>query len=437
MTRWLSGIALVVCGLLSVTGQAQDSWPQSGFPSTGYIGAPGSGPSQQNVWGEGGYYGGGSDPYAQLRPGQGYESDRRLGALLGGPVRESWVRFDVLHWSIKGADETLLGAPVAPDTVGTPYDLSGQDRSRRLQALDRITGARPQTFGVVPTLGQSEESGIVGFRGSFGIPTVIGDFEANGFVFEEHNETVKVTPFTDSFAFQNLSLIGAVTMTNDGVIVNDTMILFSEGLKAAHNVDFYGFETNLVNLPFTPNSSLLIRPIVGFRYLNLRDQLTISGQDVPDPLNDPTNVLNHYISSRSQNHVFGPQIGFRAESQMAQRFTLGTDFKLLFGINRIQNRVNTEQIFTMTELPQEDTTEVTRFAPVVDFSVYGRLKAHEYVNLMISYQLLVGDGFSRSYDTINYDASSSVTDPPQIRSKNSLDTFYAHGLVLGVEIVFP
>ncbi|MDA7527704.1 BBP7 family outer membrane beta-barrel protein [bacterium] len=423
MTRWLSGIAFLICGLLPLMGSAQDSWQQSGFPSTGYIGQPGP----PGGWG---------DPYAQLRPGYDDGRERKIAAILSGPVQESWIRFELLHWRIKGADDTLIGAPVAPEVDGTPFDLTARDRSRRLQALDRVTGARPQTFAVVPRIGDSEEPGQTGFRGSFGIPTTVGDFEFNGFVLEEYNETVRVSPFIDNIGIQSASLIGAVSLLNDGVVVNDTMILFNQGLNVNHTTSLYGFEANLVNLAFTPNVDVEIRPIIGVRYLNLEDNLNISGTDIPDAVNDPTNILNHRISSSAQNHIFGPQVGFRASSKM-RRFTLGTDVKLLLGVNRVQDQVRTEQIFTMDELPQTDSNEHTEFAPTFDFSVYGKFAASDHINLLISYQALVGARYSRSYDTIRYNAPAAVNDPPDITAQDGLSKFYAHGLTLGLEIIFP
>ena len=423
MTRWLSGIAFVIVGLLPLAGNAQDSWAQSGFPSTGYIGQPGP---QHGL----------GPNYAQLRPGYDDGRQRKIAAILSGPVQESWVRFELLHWRIKGADDSLVGAPVAPDIGGTPFDLTGVDRDRRLQALDRVTGARPQTFAVVPSIGGAEEPGLSGFRGSFGIPTTFGDFEFSGFALEKYDETVRVAPFTETLAFQTSTLIGAVTLLNDGVVVNDTMILFNQGLSVTHETNLYGFEANLVNFAFTPNVDVEIRPIIGVRYMNLQDTLSIAGSDIPDAINDPTNILDHRISSSAQNHIFGPQVGFRAATKMS-RFTLGTDVKLLLGINRVQDQVRTQQIFAMDELPRTDTHEHTEFSPTFDFSVFGKFEASEYVNLMISYQAIVGARYSRSYDNLSYNAPAAVNDPPAIGAQDGLSKFYAHGLTLGVEIVFP
>lgn len=438
MTRWLSGIFILTLAILPATGHAQVPQPQSGFQNTGYIGA--SPQSHPGSWGQSPYVPpAGGAAHAQLLPNDGgwiLGPETRLGSLISNNANRSWVRFDFLHWDIKGADGTLVGAPVAPQSDGTPYDLTGVDRSNRLNATDRINGARPQTFVVVPRMGQAEENGLNGFRGTIGVPTTIGDFEASAFVLEEFNQTVRVTPFLDTYNFGNNLLIGAVTLLDDGQVVDNVMILFNEGMTTSLSTNFYGLEANWVNNPITPNVGLTIKPIAGVRYLNFKEQLSITGSDRPLPVNDPTLVLNHRINSLSQNHILGPQVGFRAESHR-KRMTLGTDFKFLFGFNQISNQVDTAQIFNVDELPQVDTDDKTRFAPIVDFSVYGKYHATENLSFLISYQLIAGSGFSRAYDTINYDAPSAVNDPPTIGTRNQLSTFYAHGLTLGVEIIFP
>ncbi len=436
MTRWLSGIILIF-GILSTTGFSQGPWPQSGFQNTGYLGAPP--PSHPGSWAPSSYGPpGGGGANAQLVPGNGgwLGPEARIGSLIGNNASRSWIRFDFLHWDIKGADGTLTGAPVSPQTDGTPYDLTAIDRLNRLPAEDRINGARPQTFAVVPRVGQAEENGLNGFRGTIGIPTTAGDFEASAFVLEEFNQTIHTAPFVDNFNFQTQLLIGAVTLLDDGQVSDNVMILFNQGMTTSLTTNIYGLETNWINNPFTPNVGITVKPIVGIRYLNFKEQLSISGSDIRAPLTNPNEILNHRINSLSQNHIYGPQVGFRAEGRR-KRFSYGTDFKFLFGLNRISDQVETAQIFDIDELPQVDTHDKTRFAPIVDFSVYGKYHATDYLSFLISYQLFAGSGFSRAYDTINYDAPSSVNDPPTIGTRNNLSTFYAHGLTLGMEIILP
>lgn len=439
MTRWLSGVILLTFGILATPGYAQGPQPQSGFQNTGYLGAPPQ--SHSGSWAPRPYgppVGGGL--HAQLVPNDGGRllgPETRLGSLLRNNTNRSWIRFDYLHWDIKGADGTLVGAPVPLNPNGTPVDYSGTDRSNRLIARDR-SGTRPlvDTFGIVPRVGQAEENGLNGFRGTIGIPTSAGDFEASAFVLEEFNQTINVNPVVDQFGFVDRTLFGVVTLFEDGQLVDDAMVLFSEGMRTSLTTNIYGMEANWVNNPFTPNVGLTVRPIVGVRYMNFKEQLSITGTDRPDPIMNPTLILNHRIHSLSQNHIFGPQVGFRAESRR-NSLTFGTDLKFLFGINRISNQVETAQIFTIDEVPQTHTDDKTRFAPIIDFSVYGKYHATENISFLVAYQLIAGSGFSRAYDTIFYNASAAVNAPPEIGTRNQLSTFYAHGLTLGMEIILP
>ena len=439
MTRWLSGVILLALGVLTTVGQAQGPYPQPGFQNTGYLGASpqpysGSWPTRPN----GPPVGGGL--HAQLVPGQGggwLSPGTRLGSLITRTPNQSWVRFDYLNWTIKGADRTLVGAPVALQADGTPIDLSGVDRANRLIAVDR-SGASPRlnTFGVVPRIGQSEENGLNGFRGTVGVPTTAGTFEANAFVLEEFDQTITINPFVDMFNFTSNTLIGAVTLLENGVAVDDTMILFSEGMRTSFSTNIYGVEANWIKPPFTPNVGLTVQPILGVRYINFRDRLSVTGSDIPDPINAPTVILNHQISSFSQNHIVGPQVGFRAETRR-NKLTIGTDLKFIFGINQISTQVKTAQIFSVTELPRTVTDDRIRFAPVVDFSVNGKYQIRDNISVLVSYQLIAGGSFSRAFDNIDYNASSAVNDPPLIGTRNRTSSFYAHGLTLGMEILLP
>lgn len=444
MNRWLSGIVIFICSVVTTAGVAQVPLLHVSGESPGTAKRADLSLADDFVLpilGHHNHYSGiSSVDRAQLVPDErhwAFGPESRLGSLWNQGPGDVWVRFDLLHWRIKGADNTRIGAPVGPsDPFGTPYDLTGRDRLRRLNAIDRISGPRPESHAIVPFIGSSEENGLNGFRGTFGIPTTVGVFEGSGFVLEDFQDRVIINPTLDSFVIPPSTGIGAITLLSNGNVVSDAMVLFSEGLQVRHATRIFGFETNWVNNPVRPNVGTTLQPIVGFRYISFEDNLQIRGSDIPDP-NDPFTVLDHRINSRAENHIFGPQIGFRAESQIRSRFSLGTDLKFMFGFNRFADQVSTSEIFSETELPRVETNEGTRFAPIVDFSVYGRFQATQNMSLLIAYQMLAGGGFSRSYDSIYYNSSASVTDPPRIGVRSSHTSFYAHGINFGLEILLP
>ena len=424
MTRWLTSFVLLISGLLPHAGEAQDQWAP---PST-------VGPVQLGAYCPPGHVD--APLYAQLFPKERLDlfgrHDPQTTALLHDTVKSTWIRFDYLYWSIKGAGATQLGANVTPDPINGPFDLSGEDRSRRLLAQDRVGGIRPFTTVVVPEIGEAQEEGLNGFRGNLGIPLSIGDLEANIWILEEFDQVKNQDPFNDDIitGIDNFQ-IGAVTLLEGGQLSNSTMILFSEDYRATLATDLWGTEMNMVYNAFTPNVSVEVHPILGLQYVNMEEQLVIAGQDMPDPVT----VLDHRIQSDTKNQVFGPQVGLRFVSTK-DRFTLQTDAKFLLAFNRIENRLRTQQIFSETEDPRFMREDRTRFAPMFDLSVSLKCQATKHISLFVAYEALVGSGFSRAYDNIRYDASVSTTDPPIIGLQDQVDNFYVHGLVLGGEITF-
>ncbi|MEW4489490.1 BBP7 family outer membrane beta-barrel protein [Thalassoglobus sp. JC818] len=439
MTRWLTAQVLLISGLLPMVGYAQDQWmpPQAYGVSHGEAMPPGHYPmgSPPPEYWDGGEACPPSSPlYADLFPKERcdfYRGDSDSRLLIESTLRNTWIRYDYLNWGI-GGDNTRLGAPVLPDPINGPFDLSGRDRDHRLNAQDRVTGLRPFTTVIVPKIGDTEHSGLNGSRLTVGVPMSIGELEANIWILEEAEEVERVVPFNDMIVpGLNDFQIGAITLLEAGQLSNSTMILFSESYRASLATRVWGTEFNMVCNPLTPNVGIEVRPILGIQYINLSEDLLIAGQDVPDP----GTILNHRIDSHTQNHVFGPQVGVRFVSQI-KRLTLATDAKFLFGVNRIENELGTRQLFAADETPRNLDDARTRFAPTFDFSVSAKCQATKNLSMFIAYELLVGGGYARAYDSLYYNSAAGSSDPPAITIDDSVDNFYAHGLVLGVELAF-
>jgi len=424
MRRWIFSIIVTSIGLLPCMGFAQGPWDapavqQAGFHQYGR--QPGPGWHQQ------------SDPNTmyQLLP-----DDRHLGSrnsdqfnrTLSATVSKSWIRFDYLMWDIKDFDNTLVGAPTLNE-----FDLTGRDFANGLPAVG-IDGARVLTRAVVSDLGELAPNSLNGFRGTIGIPTKVGSFEADAWVLEDADEGFSVQPFSDLGTIVPTMRIGAVTLLDDGARSDDTMILFSEGMRIRSAVRTFGTEANWIAKPIHPNVGLEISPIIGFQYLRMQETLRIAGSDIADPILAPLDILNHRISASSMNHIYAPQLGFRAKAEF-WKLTLGADTKLLFGINRYKDRVATSQIFSLTELDRKEEDEHTRFAPTLDLSLYAKMQVNDHLSFRVGYDLLYGAGYSRAHENISYDSSASATDPPEIGLDGNLTNFYVHGLTLSGELL--
>jgi len=420
MTRWIAGIVIAFCGLLPAIGVAQTPWDAPGVQQTGFHfqrqPAPGPAWHQQN-----------EHVLYELLP------DRHPQAVppkVGEALSQSYVRFDYLLWNLADYDDNFIGAPVLDPSI----DLSGEDRVNRLQANDRLLGARQASI-VVPNLRDFSMESLNGVRGTFGLPTNVGVFEVEGFIIEDSVESQRLEPFEDLVVTTLNTQIPAIPLLDNGMVSNNTMVLFSEGMRVSIATSLMGTEGNWIAKPAHPNTGLDISPIVGFRYIYLNENMAISGQDIPDPLNDPTTILDHRIRSTAQNNVFGPQIGVKASTSW-WKFSLGSEFKFLMGINRLKKAVVTDQIFSVTEGRQVSEDQHTRFAPTLDLSVYLRFHASERFTLFAGYDFLFGGGYSRSANNVIYDAAASVTDPPNIRLNNALENFSASGWTVGGEFMF-
>ncbi|HWL11236.1 MAG TPA: BBP7 family outer membrane beta-barrel protein [Planctomicrobium sp.] len=440
MKFWTTGIFVALGALLPTLALGQNQWDAPGLPPANYFE-----PSYSNGYPGGGYPGGGySGGYEQLLPERndqyGGDSLRRL--TIREAFAESYVRLDYMHWKINGGDGALLGAPVAPSTLGAPPpDLSGRNRNNRLQATNAITGLQPQTFVVVPTL-ENEFDSVNGLRGTFGIPTLAGTLETEIFYFEQVDNVITINPFLDNQSPASAStIIAGTTLFINGALSPDRMILYNDGYQAIQKTSFWGTEANWIFNPFTPNVPTEISPILGFRYIALHDDLSIRGRDIQSP----TLTLNHMIESMTRNHIFGPQIGLRAQSYLGPRFELGAEVKFIAGINSMDESVNTSEIFNPTTSADPNQTlepnrsfnnHRTRFAPVFDLALTGKLQVSPHFKLFASYEFLLGTGFSRAFDNINYDSPPSATSAPTIRLKSDLQEFMAHGFAVGGEFVF-
>jgi len=432
MKFWTTGILMTLGVLFPTLAFGQGPWGASGAPAAGYY---------DPAFAGGGYPG----VYDQLLPERnGLDPGDSQFRLLSfrEAFAESYLRLDYLHWNISGGDGTLLGAPVSSSTPGLPPpDLSGRDRNNLLPANDPVTGSPPLTYAIVPRLGDAFDT-LNGLRGTIGIPTNLGTLESEVFYFEQASNTLSIDPYIDTQTpFSTSTIIPATTLFNNGSLSPNRMIVYNDGYSAAQKTTFWGAEANWIFNPTVPNTGLEISPILGFRYLGLDDSLTIAGRNIQSS----SVTLNHMISSLARNHIFGPQIGLRADTMLGPYLEIGVETKFLAGINSMDQSVRTSEIFNpttssdptqATELPFIDEDHRTRFAPVFDLALTGKLQLSPHFKLFASYEFLLGGGFSRAFKNINYDSPASVTSPPTIRYKSDLQEFMAHGFAVGGEFVF-
>lgn len=368
-----------------------------------------------------------------LPPSRGtyFDADPLHDLGLFETVSHSWIRAEYLWMNYRDPRGQLIGAKplvVPPATF---------DRDAFLPAFDRVTGVRPFQSAHLTTFEDGHNRDNSGFRLTMGIPTQLFTFEASGFVMGESESRLSFPTFIDVNDILGNTVVPAIPLLRDGLPSGQDFILFDQGMNVDLSSNIQGTDVKFVLGALTPNTGLDVLPVIGFNYLHYGNRMTISGGD------DGTST-SHLIGTKANNNIFGPELGLRMEAR-SRWITLGVEPKLTFGINRISNHLRTSQIFTAAVDPitlaplepdfaQKDTQ--TRFSPMIDLSSYARIRLAEGLNATLGYQFMATTNVSRSENNVYWNSSSLVTLPPLIRLKEQRETFWMHGINLGLEWQF-
>lgn len=425
LIAWLAWIPVV---------SAQGPGPQ-GYPGPGFQGmAPGNPYARQSV--PNGYQ---LQPtlYEQLLPASrasAFDTDPIEDLGIAETLSRSWFRTEYLWLNYKNPSRQFLGvAPlvVPPETF---------DPNAFFPAANR-EGNRIFQQGYLAHLNGAQNRDNSGLRLTIGIPTELFTFEASGFAMGESVSNLRFPSFINVNSLLNSQAYPAIPLLRDGLPSDRDVILFDQGMDVKLSSNLQGTDAKFVMGALTPNVATEIAPILGFNYIHYNNQLLIRGADVG---NDVTPDTVHRIESRSNNNIFGPEVGLRMETR-SRWVTLGFEPKFTFGINRMSNHVNTSQIYTsaidpITLLPVEpdrgEKGTLTRFAPVIDLNTYARIRFTENLNLSLGYQFLAAAGVSQSEQNVVWDSSSVVTDPPRIGLKQTRQEFWLQGINVGLNYQF-
>jgi hypothetical protein len=200
-------------------------------------------------------------------------------------------------------------------------------------------------------------------------------------------------------------------------------------------VSAWGTESNFVLDSPDPNSMIQIKPIIGFRYFNYRDRLDQTGQYSQANPTDPTaapSIINRSISSSSNNNLYGPQAGLRAEFTQAQ-FALGFEPKLMMALNTYSQTLNTANVLSSTDPAQNILQGQTTFSPMVDLKVYGNVALSKYVSAFVSYNFLYVADVNRSYNDVLYNKNGTTNQSDFVLQK-TLTNVTLQGISVGFDV---
>ena len=347
-----------------------------------------------------------------------------LDEFLGDVVRNSYFRMEYLAYVFKNPSDRLLGSGI----------LSQADPSIPFQVTD--TGGQLAGEARVPTTNDLQYPDGSGIRGTIGIPLIGGVLEANIFYFDQIEDPSFIDQLGDQITNNPLNplavpqFIATSTLTN-GQLGNN-LFIYDDSFSTATKAELWGSEINYIFDAYLPEPMFQIRPLVGFRYLDFNEELHQVGVfDQQDLLVTP---LVSRISSYSENSVYAPQIGLRAE-MVSRWLTLGIEPKLAAGMNVYQTSVITQSLRSPGDPLTKTTQSGEEFSVVGELSLYAKLHIRQNFAVTVGYQATFMDQIARPHSSILYNDNGSNADPAVV-AKSSHERFDFGGINVSGELRF-
>ncbi len=429
-----SRLAVCVLGvwslLASTTAQAQP--PGTIAPPRIYAPAPYDASNSWPAWGVPGYdnyanarmpaegqYGAGPDGLIteQISGDRGWDyEDTPADRFLSAVAKSTWIRIEYLQWNFEGPGRELMGSSVSG--IVDPSDPF------------QVTIAGEPHTAQVPTTEALHFRNVQGIRGTIGLPTNAGTFEANYFAFQRSRSSqflavAPVDPLAPELQIQY------VTSTFLNGQPSNNLFFYDASFQFFQNTRMFGAEANwIANSPY--DTGFLVRPLAGFRYIDTREQLFQRGTFDQQGILSPALVSD--INSDVTNRVYAPQLGVRFE-WADQWFTLGFEPKVAFGVNQYDATVRTDRLRSPGDPTVITTASGNHFAPIGDFSVYGKIHLRDNFSLFVSYQIMVANGISRPADNIFYN-DNGAAQPAGIVVDPGFQRMVWQGLTVGGEVRF-
>ncbi len=443
--------AAVVTAML-MSSQAP-AWSQDGpgpaglgmpaYPSAPMMEAPGAAGQPYCPPSGGGYAG--FDPYASqtgYTPPHSYERipedpfhdpgyNDPAHDFLKDVARNSWFRLEYIQWSLRNPGPRLLGADVSGVT----------DPEDPFLATERSSG--DIYVGKVGSLAEIDLDNVPGIRGTLGIEMNNGTLEWATWYLAKDTTTLDfgefystpgaVDPILDAVGVDRAIYIpllfqGQIPAGNGSGITSSPVLAYDTSLKARFETSMFGTEANYVWNSSRPNAFWNWRPTVGVRYVNLTEELGITGvTTVPD-------VHTTTIESKSINNLFGPQAGLRAELRH-EWFTVSVTPTLVLAANGQASRVKTNDLFDSTSGFVDSNDRTYEFSPMFNLAVQGKFHIREHMSVYVGYDFLFIHRVSRPFDNIAYNDNGTGTTPAVVLDQSFTD-FMLQGLSLGGEFRF-
>jgi hypothetical protein len=390
-------------------------------------------------------HGPGRTIYRELPDDTGWlYEDSPFERALKDSFRHAYFRVDYLLWGLDAPGQNILGAATNADI--TPL-IPGDNF---FTITDPDTGT--QLEAVQPTLAGVKINQNNGLRATFGLPVFnAGTFEASVFVLQ--TSTSRITPpnvrgiitntsdpladtngdgVVDALDFpvsenvidavaQAVLIDGAVPPGDNFLLINAVRVELPDGTfkffpsyQASLKTSVWGAEGNFLAHTFNPNAGFSARPFAGFRYFNFREDLRQAGQYTFTPFDettglplDPPILGERRIEATTNNNLWGPQIGLRAE--LASKYvTFGVQPKVMLGVNSYRAELMTQGILTPDEPRRVLYEKSNTFGVLGDLDVYSNVRLTSHLSLRVGYNLLWAGLLTRPADNIVYNIQSAT-----------------------------
>ncbi|QEG17613.1 hypothetical protein GmarT_34950 [Gimesia maris] len=373
---------------------------------------------------------------------RGWAYDHPWDGLFKNLANNSWMRVEYLLWKAPPGNQ-LVGADLpSGNDPRLPYAIEDPDGTFNLEAKE----ADLSSIGRV---------GSNGIRGTFGIDFERGSIEAIFFGMQTDESSVSYgkpdlarTNFTaDDLINTNYDLSNSIAIQTllDGQ-VSTAGRRFNQKFSINYQTQAWGAESNYVinteRLFFRTYygaGGLQIRPLVGFRYLKIGEEMLIKGsfEDQAETATTPVALFESTIDTSTDNKLYVPQAGIRMEF-IHPWFTISAEPKVGFGVNNYSGSVLTNQFLSAADPTHITSFSRTRFAPTFEFGVNARIHLNQNFTFNVGYNFLWANQVARAGDIIYYNTSSAnPTTGVSLQAQDSLDSYKLHGLVIGGEFSWP
>lgn len=348
--------------------------------------------------------------------------------ILCRVARNAIFNIDYINWGIVRPHTELIGAQPTLATLNPflnqipvniiPFVTANELLKNPTEPFPVANGFA-RAYNTAP-ISLYENSGV---KGTLIVPMTYGSAELTGFVLQHANSQVNPgglpqgSPPDEFFAALPVKV---------NEIPSSFVGLYSESFAAQFSSFVFGGEFNIVFNPIVPKQyGLLIRPMVGFRYLGIQEEFDVQAAN--------PGVATSMINSRTTNNIYGPQGGVRFEL-VTEWFTIGAEPRLTLGVNQFVSSVSSSD---PTIGNSSDEISTTRFTPVGAFDLYTKIPIHDQVKLYFAYNLIGTGNISRPQQQIDYNVNeTNGVFTNDIHLSLSHSEFIVQGFSAGLEFNF-